>query len=224
MGLGLWSPLLFLGWVLRTWRSLVIASYAALLLAVGLVLLQYLAWGDPTAFWSELLRGLLQQMAPEGSTLDPARVDQVIGSIAPWMVGIAAGAWFVQLILSLFLARSWQAQLYNPGGFRSEFLALNFGRGLAIAVPVLLLLGLLGKDQPGLAAHLLAVGMTGLFVQGVALVHALVAKLSGGLAWLIGFYALLFIGMPPSLILVSAAGFADSWLNLRDKVPARSGN
>jgi hypothetical protein len=224
MGLGLWLPLLLLGWVLRTWRSLVIASYAALLLAVALVLLQYLAWGDPTAFWSELLRGLLQQMTPESSTLDPTQVDQVIGSIAPWMVGIAAGAWLVQLILSLYLARSWQAQLYNPGGFRSEFLTLNFGRGLAIAVPVLLVFGFLGEEKPGLASHLLAVGMTGFFIQGVALVHALVAKLGGGFVWLIGFYALLFIGMPPSFILVSAAGFADSWLNLRDKVPARSGN
>ncbi len=174
-------------------------------------------------FWSDVLRELLQQMTPEGSTLDAGQVDQVIASISPWMIGGVAAAWFLQLTLSLFLARSWQAQLFNPGGFRGEFLALNLGRGLAIVVPVLLLLGLLAGDSPGLASQLLLVCMTGFFLQGVALMHALVAKLSGGTAWVIGFYALLLIGMPPSLVLVSAAGFADSWLNLRDKVPVRSG-
>lgn len=223
MGLGLWLPLLLLGWVLRNWRSLVIAVYAALLLAAALVLLQHLLWDDPLAFWSDLLRELLAQMSAEPNQLDPAQVDQVIASIAPWMIGGVAAAWFLQLVLSLFLARAWQAQLYNPGGFRDEFRALNFGRGLAVAVPVLLLLGLLGGEEPGLASQLLLVCMTGFFVQGVALMHALVAKLSGGVAWIVGFYALLFIGMPPTLVLVSAAGFADSWLNLRDKVPTRSG-
>ena len=223
MGLGLWLPLLLLSWVLRTWRSLVIAVYAALLLGAGLVLLQHLIWEDPLVFWSDLLRGLLQQMSADPNALDPAQADQVIAAIAPWMIGGAGAAWFLQLALSLFLARAWQAQLYNPGGFRDEFLSLDFGRWLAIAVPVLLLLGLLGGDTPGLASQLLLVCMTGFFVQGVALAHALVDKLKGGVAWIVGFYALLFIGMPPTLVLVSAAGFADSWLNLRDKVPARSG-
>jgi len=56
------------------------------------------------------------------------------------------------------------------------------------------------------------------FFQGVALAHALVHAFSANRAWLIGFYALLFLIMPHSEILVASLGFVDTWADLRRRV------
>ena len=143
--------------------------------------------------------------------------------LAPWMAGGLGAAWFVQLVLSMFLARSWQSVLYHPGGFSQEFYELRLGRWLLLLVPVLLLSGMLG-DKPGFLAQLALVGMAAFFIQGVALVHGLVSNYKAGQIWLIGFYLLLIIGMPASFTAVSAAGYADGWLNIRAKARPGSKN
>jgi len=154
------------------------------------------------------------------SVITEAERNAMVEEIAPWMSGGLAAAWFLQLTLALFLARSWQALLYHPGGFAQEFRELRLGYWLLILVPGLLLSGML-SEQPGLLAQGALVGMAAFFLQGVAVVHGLVARLKAGPGWLIGFYLLLVIGMPASFTLVSAAGFADGLVNFRARVRAR---
>jgi len=219
----LWLPLLGLGLVLRITRSLRLAVETAVLLGALLVALQYLWLPDPAAFWTQLLERFLAQMT------DPAVVGEadrknVAAAMAPWMAGALGTAWFLQLALSLLLARSWQAQLYNPGGFRPELHGLQLGRWLLILVPVLLVAGLLGGDRPNLAAQFSLIGMGAFFLQGVTLVHAIAGSLKSGTGWLVGFYVVLFVGMPPSFTAVSAAGYADGWLNFRARFLARPRN
>lgn len=208
--------MLALGQGLRVWRSLPLAVEAAVLAGFGLVLLQHLVMGDPTVFWAEQLRLFLDQM-PQSQGLDEEQVEQMVLLIAPWMVGGLAAVWTLQLAVSMFVARAWQAQLFNPGGFSYEFRRLRLGRWLLYLTPILLVGGMLSED-PGIVAQLSLVGMTGFFLQGVALVHGLVAALQAGLGWLVGFYVLLLIALPHSFTVVSAAGFADGWLDFRAKV------
>jgi len=216
VGVGLWAPALALGHVLRVWRSLPLMVEAALVAGFGLVLLQHLVMGDPAAFWAEQMRVFWEQM-PQPQGFDEGQVEQMVVLVAPWMVGGFAAVWTLQMVVSMFVARAWQAQLFNPGGFGEEFRGLRLGRWLLYLAPVLLVGGML-SGGPGIVAQLSLVAMGGFFLQGVALVHGLIAALQAGVGWLLGFYMLLLIALPHSFTVVSAVGFADGWLNFRAKV------
>ncbi len=218
-GVILWLPLLLLGEVLRSTRSLRLVVELAVGAGMLLIVLQYLLLNDVTEFWKDLLQQYLALLInPE--VVQEADRQNMIDALAPWMAGGLGAAWFIQLVLSLFLARSWQSVLYHPGGFGQEFRELRLGFWLLLLVPVLLLSSMLG--EPGFLAQLALVGMSAFFIQGVALVHGLVANYKAGQSWLIGFYLLLIIGIPASFTAVSAAGYADGWLNIRAR--ARPGS
>lgn len=215
----LWLPMLGLAEGLRLTRSLRLMVEGAALLGLLMVLGQHLVMDDVTAFWQQMLADYLSQMV-DPAALGEAERNAMVAEIAPWMAGGIAAAWFIELVLALFLGRAWQAALEHPGGFGEEFRALRLGYWLLILVPILLLGGALG-ERPGLLAQSALVGMAAFFIQGVALVHGLVARLNGGPGWLIGFYLLLVFGMPASFTLISAAGYADGLVNFRARVRPR---
>jgi hypothetical protein len=221
LGLLMWLPAVGLGLLLRACRSIALTLEIALLAAAGLVIGQYLL-GDPVAFWSAQMEAFLSEMA-DPEVLGEANRQQVVANMAPWMVGGVAAAWFLQQALVLFLARYWQAALYNPGGFRAEFHGLRLGRWLFIALPVLLLAALAQGQVASLPAQFVLILEAGLLLQGVALVHCLVGRLNAPTGWLIGFYSLLVVGMPHSVTLVTIGGFLDGWLDFRSKLRSRSG-
>jgi len=111
------------------------------------------------------------------------------------------------------LARWWQALLYNPGGFRSEFHALRLPPRMAMTLAGLFLLASFGV--PVLAGWVLYFVMP-LFFAGLALVHGLVGlkKLSG--LWLGAFYLLLLSPVVAQLLTVAA--LFDSWYDFRKRV------
>ena len=225
MGLLLWLPLVVLGEVLRITRSFNFIVELMVLAGFMLVGLQYLLMGDVTLFWQDLLSQYLgQYMNPEMASEEERAA--LAATMAPWMAGGLGAAWFLQLLVSLFLARAWQAALYNPGGFSQEFYQLRLGRWLLILAPVLLITGMVA-DEPTFLSQLALVAMSAFFVQGIAVVHSVVSGRENGQYWLIGFYFLLVIGMPASFTAVSAAGYADGWLNIRARVrpqPPKSGD
>ena len=221
-GAVLWLPLLVMGEALRVTRALRLVVEIAAAAGMLLMTLQYLLLDDGAGFWSELLQQYLTLLVNPDVVQEVDR-QTMADTLAPWMAGGLGAAWFIQLVLSMFLARGWQSILYHPGGFSQEFYELRLGRWLLLLVPVLLLSGML-SDKPGFLAQLALVGMAAFFIQGVALVHGLVSNYKAGQIWLIGFYLLLIIGMPASFTAVSAAGYADGWLNIRAKARPGSKN
>ncbi len=221
-GAVLWLPMLILGETLRVTRSLRLVVEMAAAAGMLLIAVQYLLLDDVTGFWKELLQQYMTLLVNPDVVQEVDR-QSMADALAPWMAGGLGAAWFVELALSMFLARSWQSVLYHPGGFSQDFYQLRLGRWLLLLVPVLLLSSMLG-DKPGFLAQLALVGMSAFFIQGIALVHGLVNNYKAGQVWLIGFYLLLIIGMPASFTAVSAAGYADGWLNIRAKARPGSKN
>lgn len=131
--------------------------------------------------------------------------------------GLIAYVIALHVLGSLILGRWWQATLYNPGGLREELHALRLPKMIAggFALGSLLCLSV-GSDYV-LWSNLL---LLPLVVSGAALVHYAVSAMGLGSFWLVLFYiGLVLIG--PMSILVTALGMADSFMNLRARLPKR---
>lgn len=210
--------------VLRLTVSLPLAVMMAVPtgLATGLLTL---ALGGPlldqvVAFFDQFLASLEQQMEASGQAVTalprPTSL-QVAG-----MLGAANG---LLSVLCLLLARWWQAALFNPGGFGTEFRDLYYPPAASAA----LLLGAVALAGFGLEYRSWAVIATlPLMFAGLGLLHAWVARRGSGRGLLVGFYlAWMFFDLV-KLVLVGLA-VADSWLQWRrrwglENRPDKTGN
>ncbi|MCG6657692.1 hypothetical protein HOP52_07980 [Halomonas campisalis] len=133
----------------------------------------------------------------------------LIGGVTGLVVLVAA-------VACLALGRSWQAGLYNPGGFRQEFHALRLsGREFFLLVALIAVGMVLGIPALSMLAWI------PLLVAGIALVHGFIgAKGMNGL-WLIAFY-LLLITTWPTILIVLLAACIDVFVDFRGRLASRS--
>lgn len=215
-----WGVAVGAGWVLRQTVRLDLALLlVAAVVAVGLVLV-FVFVGDPAEFWRRMLTDVMAKMveitqSQQGAAGSPLLVgseeDQakVVNTMAQMMTGGGASIVFLVASASTLLARSWQARLFNPGGFQPEFHSLRFGRSASI-VGVVIIAGAYVTAWPLLIAMAMLVTAIFLF-QGLAVAHALVKIHGMSRGWLIGVYILLM----QILVLLAALGLLDNWVNMR---------
>lgn len=152
---------------------------------------------------SEVAR-MLDQLSAQG--VDTEMMAALVIGGATGLVVLLAG------IACLALARSWQAGLYNPGGFREEFHALKLSRKQLLLLIGLMVLGIVLAVP---AASLLA--WVPLLVAGVALVHGFIGLKGMSGFWLVGFYALLLTTWPTILIVLLLA-LVDTFADFRGRL------
>ena len=196
-----------LAWLLRltsSWNwTLCAAAAMGLLLSAGL----YTVGSGYLAGVEKLFAQVFQNMAvPVAENGAPALLPPVAVDIAG-MFGLVHS---VTLVICLIIARWWQAQLYNEGGFRLEFHALRLSPLLVVGLMLV-------------AASLLAMGpafrlwawmpLVPMLFSGLALMHAMLAARGWG-GWMGLFYAALFLLPPIKQFLVVLAAM-DGWLDFR---------
>ncbi len=214
----LWLPVWILGALLRSTRSLDLVVQLALGFGLLLIGAFYLQLGEPQAQWAEILRPVAEGFK-DTQVFDADQSQAFVQVMAAWMNGIFAAAFYSQLLLALLLARNWQSQLFNPGGFQEEFHALRASRVLGIAaLPLLGFILFQGADAPGLIRDIGFLVTPLFFFQGLAVVHSVVARAGMHMGWLIAFYMLLVIAMPYAEILVALIGLADVFTDFRGRV------
>ncbi len=215
----LWLPLWGLGFILRETRSLALTTMAAGIFGIIGIIATYLILGDVTSWWKETLTTLFEPAMEAGGPLaDPELVEKVLADLSKVMTGIAAAGFMLNTILCLYLARGWQAQLFNPGGFRSEFHELRFGHKAAVvslAVIVLSMVPLGGLSN--VAAEIMIVVLSLYVIQGLAMIHAVVAIKNLHVAWLIGVYMVAFFILPQLMAVVALLGLVDTWVDFRQR-------
>lgn len=217
----MWLPVWLLALLLRSSRSLSMTVIGALALGVVMLAGQFLHSADPVAEWETLLGPFVQSLV-EAQLLEGDQQARLVSLMAGWMPGIVAAGFFLQTLVAIFLARWWQALLYNPGGFRTEFHQLRLPRLLAV---LLLLLVLLMVMQAGsgvtVLEYLLVLLVCAWFVHGLALVHGVVGKLGSSGGWLVAVYLLLLFALPHMSIVLATAGVADAWFDFRARLRPR---
>ncbi len=221
-----WLPLLLLSWVLYETRSLSITMIVAAILAMVAVVVMYLLVGDTSLWWRQALdKTFAMTAAGTNLPLSPEDLGRALDALSQVMTGLLGATVLLSLIGSVFLARWWQSLLYNRGGFRGEFLALRLDYRLSIIVLLVLSLMLITNGIWGqLAGDLLIVLLALYMLVGLALVHSLVALTGAHVAILFALYLLLAFLLPQMMIFLAAAGYIDSWLDLRIRVRAQGKN
>ncbi len=215
-----WLPVVITAEVLRNSRDLGRALAVAGLLAVLAMVILQLAVGDTVAWWRTMLDAVLAPMLDEApvplSAEDKARM---LDSLAGVMSGFMAAAIVYSTTINLFIGRWLQALLYNPGGFREEFHQLRLGRGPALAaLLVLVLVTVTSGGVAHFASNLLILVVALFSFHGLALAHGVVAATGARKGWLVALYLLMLFMLPQAMVVLSAAGFADSWVDFRSRL------
>ncbi len=176
------------------------------------------------AYLLPLLGGdLIQQLVAIGidviKQLQPTYYAQLGESPEHVVQGIMVGSLCVSLfmfsLLSLMLGRSWQARLFNPGGFRQEFHQLRLSRQSCV---LLLLMMMVFSYLDLMAIEATLIAMVPFSVAGLALVHGSVAKRNLSKGWLITFYVVSFLLGPSLLFLLVFLAVADAWMDFRSRI------
>ncbi len=215
----LWLVLLAMSWLLRETRSLALTTVATGLLGMMGIAVTYLILGDVTGWWESVLPPLLEPaMQPGGPLADPELARQILEGLPKVMTGYIAAGLVLNTVLCLYLARGWQAKLFNPGGFRSEFYEMRFGvKAALLSMTVLALVLVPMGGLSSAAAEILIVVLSLYVIQGLAIIHAVVAKRKMHVAWLVVSYIVALFISPQ---LVALLGLADTWTDFRQRVNA----
>lgn len=143
--------------------------------------------------------------------------DELKSSFYALLIASFAASFFAMSIGSLFLARSWQSALFNPGGWREEFHQLRMSSMDMTVIIIVMLIG----PAIGLDGYLLVFsGLVPILMCGFALVHGVIGKKNLGGQWMIGFYALVIVLFPTFLAIVALMALLDSAIDIRSKVQA----
>ncbi|MDD9980350.1 MAG: DUF2232 domain-containing protein [Gammaproteobacteria bacterium] len=207
-------PSLALCALLRATASQGFVLVAATLAAGAAIVVLYLSVPDPVEWWLDVFEAFL---ASRTGSVDPRGFEQLSELLRAVVTGLPIAV-MVTSICIVFLARWAHAALDNPGGFGREFRDLRVGRRFAAVAGVVAILALFAAPPDvGVGHDLLMLIVAACAIQGIALVHGLVAQRRGARAWIVAMYASLLLVTPAAVLALSVAGFSDAWLDYRTR-------
>lgn len=212
-----WLPILGVSLILGYTRSLAISLFAATGLGIAVVLGFYLVLPEPMLWWQALIEPLAETLGHQpGWQFDQAQTQTIVLNLSVMMTGLMAAGLSLNIMLGLLVGRSWQAKLYNPGGFASEFQQLRLGKSVAILTVVMMVVTVLPLgDGAAVLRECLPVLIVLFTLQGLSVVHAIVNQQQRQSFWLVAVYVLLLVMMPQMAVLLTLIGVLEQWFNFR---------
>lgn len=223
--LDLWNAVLL--WIV-TWaaasvlyltRSLAITLEFIALVSLIPVAIFFIVVDQPRELSRQLLEPMRQVLVEAGFSTQ--QVDDTMRPVIDILPGSIVAYTALGIIISLFIARSWQARLYNPGGWQQEFRMLRLNVRAAIAIMVLFVVLMFA---PALNDHFalmlenssVVIGMV-VVVFGLAIIHGLVASHERSGFWLGGAYVFLFLFSKIAAPVFMVLALSDVWVNYRQR-------
>ncbi len=216
-GLVLWLPIWVISIVLREGKHLSVAIEMAVILGIVAVIGFYIVVSEPASLWKVVLETMIKPMLDSGADMPVDEIRQSIQVFSHYMTGAIAAGTIYGLLFGLFLARMWQAALYNPGGFREEYLTLKVRTKLALASILVFMLAWL---MSGVISEI-CWNITILFVVlytfiGTAIIHVAFSTMKMK-RFLVPMLYITLILIPHTIAVVIIVGVVDVWLDLRSK-------
>ncbi len=207
---GIWLPVWLSCSILRVTQSQGLMLVMVGGIAMLFVFLMYFSIEDVTAWWRNMLFAWLEQVTtPDKADLIRPKLERVV----PFMNGFMAAGIAVSISTTVFLARWWQASLFNPKGFRPEFISLRLPKALLVVMAVcagIVFVSISEFNQ--IAQDCLMVIMCLYVFQGLSFVHGYVQRKQLSRGWLLGMYLVLTILFVEAAIFLACLGVADSVL------------
>ena len=175
-----------MAYILRATASWGKALLASVVLGVFFAGVLGVDFAQPLAVLGAEINSVMPEMLDQlYAQLSAEQQQQLHSLIIPVLTGLMATVLQVLCVVSVLLARYWQAALYNPGGFAQEFQRLR----LPAVIVFPLVFGMLFAPSLGIQAVILTpLCSVPLLFTGLAVTHGLVAKYRSGSFWLIGLY------------------------------------
>jgi len=217
-----WLPVFLATLALGYTRSLATALLSASGIGLLIVVLMHMFVPDLTAWWQQMIEPFMVTVSEQpGWQLDQSQTQQLVTSLSSMMTGLIAAGVSINAVVGLLIGRAWQASLYNPGAFGTEFRELRLLKPAAVLTAVLMVLALTPiSDAMRLLVDCLPVMLVVFGIQGLAIVHAIVKLRQKSKAWLVTMYVLLVIMLPQMVMMLATLGVLDQWFNFRRRSQA----
>ncbi|HWM27730.1 MAG TPA: hypothetical protein VNQ14_04680 [Woeseiaceae bacterium] len=215
----IWVPVVLLVVAMRGWRSLTLTLQLSIIAAMLVTLGFYIALGDPTAFWREVLVRISGSFREMGLTQHADILQAQQDVIAPQMtVLVVLTTWSLYVSVLLF---GYALYRILPGISRDfgRFRDLNLGRVLALTMALASVISLLTGAVwlQNFAFVIFAM----FWLQGLSIVHWLYAEGRLPLAIVILVYALIPLLNALMIMALAVTGYIDAWFEFRSRKPAR---
>ncbi len=211
-----WMPIVLFAWILGQTISWETTLQALLGLSVVAIVVLHTIISDPSVFWLELLNSTMNSAKVSAENKESLKaLEQGFAEIIPLLAGIVVALSSLMIVIALLMARNWQAQLYNPGGFGEEFRELRIGKPAALIILILVVIAFVTKTN--IVLELLICGVAIFLFQGIALIHALVKLRDMHQLWLVAMYLLLVLLNVQMAIMLAAVGIIDSFADFRQR-------
>jgi len=217
-GLVLWLPIWLISTVLREGKHLSVAVEIAVILGVLGVIGFYLYVTDPALLWNAILTQMVQPMLASGSDVPIDEIKRSVQVFSHYMTGGIAAGTVYGLLFGLFLARWWQAALYNPGGFREEYLSLKVRPKVASASILIVLLAWLMSGTVSEICWNITIIFAVLYTfVGTSILHTAFSGMKTK-RFMVPFLYVTLVLVPHMIGIVIIVGVVDVWLDLRSKI------
>ena len=213
-------PIYLVTLVLGFTRSLSLSVLASAGLGLLVVLVMHLVLSEPALWWQQMLQPFVEMLQQQpGWQASQQQTAAVLASIASLMTGFIGAGITLNALFGLFIGRSWQSKLYNPGGFADEFVNLQLGKPAALLTMALIAISLLPiKSSLPVLVDCLPVMLVIFVIQGLAIVHRRLRQRQKHKLVVVAYVvlAVLMFIMPPLAIVLAMIGVLEQWRNFRN--------
>lgn len=211
----IWVPAIVLAALTLRLRSLTLVLQITVIIAMVGVLGIYVALGDPTDYWSELLTQWTAIIRDSGQT---EYADQVLASkalIVPQMTMMAVFTLWSWLILVLLLGYGLYQCLPEKQAIFGRFSDLNYGRVLAAVMAVTSVVAVVTGAI--WLQNLAFVAFVVFWLQGLAIMHWMHGQKRLPLVVLVVTYLLVPVLNGLLVIALAILGYLDAWFDFRTR-------
>jgi hypothetical protein len=213
-------PIYLVTLVLGFTRSLSLSVLASAGLGLLVVLVMHLVLSEPALWWQQMMQPFVEMLQQQpGWQASQQQTAAVLASIASLMTGFIGAGITLNALFGLFIGRSWQSKLYNPGGFADEFVNLQLGKPAALLTVALIAISLLPiKSSLPVLVDCLPVMLVIFVIQGLAIVHRRLRQRQKTKLVVVAYVvlAVLMFIMPPLAIVLAMIGVLEQWRNFRN--------